>query len=95
MCFYVCTCVCVCIYVHMFSFFILKGKTEGWGEIRERRNKDDFRILSLGDWKSNGIISRSKYSKREVFWRGRAKPCPNETDLFSLVKATRQKQARL
>lgn len=61
----------------------------------ERRNKDDFRILSLGDWKSNGIISRSRYSKREVFWRGQAKPCPNETDLFSLVKSTRQKQASL
>lgn len=39
----------VCIH----SFFMKKEEKKGRGEMRERRNKADFRVLSLGDWKSN------------------------------------------
>lgn len=40
--------------------------------MRERQGKDDYRVLSLGDWRSNGIICRSGYSERCYF--GEDKP---------------------
>lgn len=63
--------------------------------MKERRGRDDFRVLSPDDGRSNGIVSRSGTQKREVLSGGGQTKLCLKTSLFPLVTSPWQKQDTL